>query len=154
MITKSEFEELYNPNITKIKYDNILKKIDERFVEICKKFLTKTNRNAWFDYDTGYINREGTNTFEPNKYKEYIPIMGEYISPPCGYDLSIPTRWLWEPDWETELRAEVQKNKIEKTRQKIQRKKKEAVKNQKIKSLQNSIRTKLTKEEFSIIKWK
>ena len=45
MITKEQFDSLFDDNITKKEYNRILGLIDERFAEICEKFLKKKNQN-------------------------------------------------------------------------------------------------------------
>lgn len=53
MITKEEFDSLYTDEITVKKYNEIIKKIDKRFAEICISFLDLTSQ-GWFDYDNHY----------------------------------------------------------------------------------------------------
>lgn len=150
MITKEEFDSLYTDEITVKKYNEIIKKIDKRFAEICQKFLIK-NSQGWFDYDNHYDYGYLGGRFDPIIYKENISIDGNFQLPP-GYDESIiPTRWLWEKNWENEVKEKIQK---EKEKEKIQKEKlrKEKAFNKKEKNrILKSIKNKLTKEELDFL---
>jgi len=104
MITKKQFDLLYSDDVTKKEYDAIIRQIGERFDEICRKFIRKTNKSrAWYAYGNWeWYGSEGF--FDPAEYQEYIEISGEWIEPPPGYDLAFPTRWLWEENWEKEMK--------------------------------------------------
>ena len=152
-ITQEQFESLYSSEILKKDFDAIISLIDQRFTEICQKFLIKKNKNYWFDYDNASYDDDGVQgVFDPDNYKTDIGITGEWIDPPEGYDFSFPTRWLWE-DFEEELKTETEKaiGQIEKAKEKA--KEKRLQKKANIKALQESIRQKLTKEELKAIKF-
>lgn len=154
-ITQEQFKSLYSDDITKKEYDRIIGLIDDRFAEICDKFvIRKPSKASWYDYgNVEYDVEDSRGYFDPQSYNETIEIGGEWIDPPQGYDHSIPTRWLWE-DFETELAetiaaavkaAEEAKNK--KKEQKIEKDKRKQ-------KLQESILLKLTEEELKIISFK
>lgn len=153
MITKEEFDSLYTDEITVKKYNLILEKIDKRFVEICQKFLI-INAQGWFDYDNHYDCGDCGGKFDPIAYKENIYIDGRFQLPP-GYDESvIPTRWLWEKNWENELKETIKK---EKEKEKIQKEKlrREKTFGKKEKNrILKSIQKKLTKEELDFLEIK
>lgn len=156
MIKKEEFDLLYDENITKKQYDEIISKIDRRFADICIKFLIKHDgNNWWYDYGNGHYDSEVSGGyFDPVEYKDEIEIIGEWIDMPPGfYDNIIPTRWLWE-DWEEEF--EQIKNEFLKKEQELKNKQKEnrTKLTEKKQELQKSIKEKLTKEELSAITFK
>lgn len=155
MITKQQFDSLFSFDITKKQYDAIIQQIDERFEEICEKFLRKTNSSAWYVYgNLSYKDENSEGFFDPEEYKEHIEIGGEYINPPPGYGLSFPTRWLWEESWEEEMQKTVEDYK------KLVEVKKGLLKQQReerklwVKALKASIREKLTPDELKIVKFK
>ena len=112
MITKEQFDSLFDDNITKKEYDSTIGQINRRFSEICEKFLkTSPYRPSWYDYDTANLHDEAIDGhFDPKRYKETIYITGEYIGLPPGYfDFEFPTRWLWEENWEQEMNETTRK---------------------------------------------
>lgn len=150
MITKAQFDSLFDEDVTKKQYDEIIGLIDDRFNEICKIFLIKRNRQkAWYDYDNETEDSRGY--FDLKNYKEYIGVSGEWIEPPLGYDLDFPTRWLWE-DFEQEM-----KKTIEDTRQMLEERKeknKKEIRKKEVAVLKSSIKNKLTPQELKIINFK
>jgi hypothetical protein len=154
MITKEKVELLLSDNITVKEYDAIVFEIDARFTEICKKFLI-LGPNSWFDYDNLDYDSENSNGyFDIENYKENIGIGGEGIKAPGNYDLSFPTRWLWEENWEEEMRDTIIKDKIkeQKTKELKKLKRKESL--EKKNKLKKSILSKLTAEELKLVKFK
>lgn len=156
-LTKEEFDSLYDKNITVYKYDEIISKIDERFEYICDKFLIKNYKNGnspWYDYSNIDITRyDSEGYFDTAGYKEKIFIRGENIDYPDGYYKSFPTRWLWE-DFEEELKETIDKAKKKEQKEKQKRKTYVEERKKKIEILKESIRQKLTPEEFKILKFK
>lgn len=152
MITKEEFDSLYSDEITKKQYDEIVNRINLRFVEICNKFLRKKNKTAWFDYgNASYDYSDDINGyFNPQLYQDYVGILGESIEPPPGYGYEFPTRWLWEEHWEAEMKAEVAL--IEDV--KLKKKEQQAKRKEYLATLRESIKSKLTSEELKVIKFK
>lgn len=158
MITQEQFESLYCDNITKKQYDNIIQQIDKRFVEICNVFCVKMKGyedQAWFDYDN--CTYEGDNSgghFDEEEYREYIRIGGEWIDPPEGYDAEFPTRWLWEQNFEKELKETIKKHQQKNRAKKKKIKERKEAKKQRYQILHASIRKKLTPEELQVIEFK
>ncbi len=156
-ITKTEFNMLYDENITKKRYEEIILKINNRFNYICSKFIIKTNRHqSWYDYsNTGqsHMDFETDGYFDPHMYTESIAIEGEDIEFPPGYDNQIPTRWLWE-DFEDELKQTIIKHKKEEQKKKNQQKKRHKAHEKERVILEQGIRKKLTPEELKIIRFK
>lgn len=154
MITKKEFDLLYDENVTKKQYDLIIKKIDERFEEICEKFLRR-KRDGWYVYDNYDYGVEGSaGSFDPTEYREDIFIDGENIDPPPGYDLSFPTRWLWESGWEKEMKETSKIYKKEEEAKKKAIKINKESKQQQVELLKASIKSKLTPAELKLVKFK
>ncbi len=153
MIKKEQFDYLFDENITKKQYNKIINDIDKRFGEICEIFLIKTNKNAaWYSYR----NSLGYNEiyyFDPDEYRDYIKIDGEYIKPPDGYGYEFPTRWLWE-DFEDELKSNIEQYRIKEKIKKDKKKQQVAARKQQVDILKSSIKTKLTPEELKIVKFK
>jgi hypothetical protein len=150
-ITKEEFYFLFSDSILKKEYDAIISRINVRFQEICKVFLKK-GKGSWFDYNTGdYDGSEGQ--FDPKIYAGTIGVIGEGIEPPLGYDYEFPTRWLWQ-DFEDELAETSKSYQQEIKKKKEEQKAKRETKRERLKTLQASIRSKLTKEELKAISFK
>lgn len=153
-ITKEQFDSLFDENIKKKDYDHIISLIDQRFGEICEKFLVKKNKHgSWYDYDNAsYEDEDSRGSFDPVDYKNDVGIMGEWIEPPPGYDLSFPSRWLWE-DFEEELKQEIENyKKLELLKKETAKKKKEEKKEERNR-LHAQIKQKLTPEELKTIKF-
>jgi len=156
-IRKEQFDSLLSNTITKKQYDAIVSLVDTRFTEICEQFVHKTDADrSWYDYgnvpydaDSGLVGH-----FDPERYKDYIAIGGEYIEPPDGYDLDIPTRWLWEKDWKKEMLAEVRKFRKEQAEKKETAKQKREALKQRRTELKVNILKKLTAEELKAIMFK
>ena len=151
------FNKLYDENITVKERNYIIDLIDKRFSEICEKLLKKADKErAWYDYGNVPYESEGVEgDFDIFLYKENVDIGGEYIEGKPGYeDMSFPTRWLWEENWEEELNNNIEKAKALEIKKK--KDKKEYLKNRKnrIEELKVSIRNKLTDEEWKILKFK
>lgn len=156
MITKEQFDSLFSDEITKKAYDKIIAQIDQRFQEICSKFVTlKKGNYSWYSYgNLDYDSEEDNGYFDPEEYKEEIAIGGEYIELPAGYDDRFPTRWLWEENWQEEMLKVSQdyENELELEKQKAKKIKEE--KKKKLDALKASIKSKLTPAEFKIISFK
>lgn len=155
MITEKEFRSLFDENITKKEYNRITNEIDKRFIEICDKFLIKRHKSkSWFDYDTGGFEEGNGGFFEPEAYEDDIYIVGEYIESPPGYDLQFPTRWLWEENFEEEMKSISKEFLNKQEKQKKKQVKDNKLKKEKIDKLKSNIQNKLSKEELAIIKFK
>ena len=156
-ITELEFKLLYDENITKKRYEEIILKINNRFNYICSKFVIKTSRHqSWFDYGNTCQTHQDFETdgyFDPNDYLEWIEIGGKYIKPSPGYDLGVPTKWLWE-DFEDELKQVMIKHRKEEQKVKRQQEKRRKERGKERITLEQSIRKKLTLEELKIIRFK
>lgn len=159
IITKQEFDLLYDDKITKKQYDQIIKKIDERFAEICEIFLDQGRDAArgWYDYDNipEYGDENFSGYFDPQKYKEDISITLEYMEQPPGFkEAKFPTRWLWEPNWEIEMNKIIADYKEKQQIEKQLKKDKLEKQNQRKEQLKQSIKAKLTPEEWNLVKSK
>lgn len=155
MITKEQVESLFNGKVIKNEYDKIIHQIDKRFDEICKKFLSIKKSYGWYDYDNiCHYEFNSNGYFDPERYREYISITGEWIKPPDGFDLNFPTRWLWEENWEREMQKTIEEYKKQTIVKKHQIKNRQETKKQKKELLITNIKSKLTKEELKIVKFK
>lgn len=154
-ITKAEFDEVYNPDVTKRRYDEIIGKIDNRFNQIAEHIVKKSPTCGWFDYDNCEYDVEGpTGYFDPKKHKTDIGVGGEYVSMPPPYDdMSFPTRWLWE-DYEQEFESNVQNVKKEEAAKKLREKQARDASKIRKEEMKKAITSKLTKEELKYIYFK
>ena len=150
VITKKEFASLFSEDISKRDYDRIIEKIDKRFVEICDQFLVKKDPAYWFDYCNGsYSDDCAEGYFDPVYYKDSIGIIGENIDPPPGYDFEFPTRWLWEENFQDEVKAAEEKERIRVIKLQAAREEKK----RREEKIIESIRQKLTAEELKFVKF-
>lgn len=151
MITKQEFDSLYSDEITKKQYNQIVEKIDIRFVEIIKILFPNKSKYSWFCYGNDI------ESFSPEDYKEDIQVCGENLNNDdffdcydCGY---FPTRWLWE-DFEKEYKQDISQFRLEKEKvKKAAADKRKLLKEKKI-EMKAIIQSKLTKEELKYISFK
>jgi hypothetical protein len=148
-ITEAEFNKLYDANVSKREYDEIVSRIDERFYEIMATICPSLKRTGWVDYgNCNYDADDSGGWFDPDYYKEEIEVGGQFTLPePYNCGCSFPTRWLWEDNFKSEFDAEVEACKQEKE------KKKETLKSKKA-EMRKVIEAKLTKEELKFIKFK
>lgn len=154
MITKQEFDSLYNSDIKKSEYDSIISKIDDSFAEIIY-LIKKPKTNEWFDFYNSPGEENTRGYFDPKDYKTDIRIGGNYSLPDPFY-CSIPTRWLWtnKEDILKEYKENVQKACDEnKKRKELDKQRAEKRKQDRI-ILMNQIKNKLTPEELKIVKFK
>ena len=154
MITKQEFESLYNPDIKKSDYNSIISKINDYFAEII--YLIKKPKNQeWFAFNNSSEEEGDGGYFDPIDYSVKISIRGTY-SLPNPYDNQIPTRWVWtsKEDILKEYNEEVQKSIEEENKEKERIKQKNKERKEYRLALANQIRAKLTKEELKIITFK
>lgn len=148
MITKVEFEKLFDDSITVKEHSQIVEKITQRCAEIIKVMCPN---KYWWDFDTGtYEGEKSDGFFNPIRYKEEISIMGENLNMPEPFVDSFPTRWLWE-DFEPEFRKTVADFKAQKDAKKAAKKQTKSNKKQQIIM---SIKSKLTPEELKLVRFK
>jgi|688.fasta_scaffold600328_2 hypothetical protein len=167
-ITKAEFDELSDPSVTKKRYDTIIAKINNRFLEIMKKISRLGTKGSpwhanapWVDYDNCSYEKDGpSGYFDPERYYENISYVGGNLKTPepwsdFGCDEgSFPTRWLWEENFFEEFTREVtahEKAELEKKQKLLKQK---GDREQKKKEMKQTIMQKLTKEELKYIKFK
>lgn len=149
MITKEEFDRIYDPNITKRDYDELKTKIENRVSEVVIHLFGK----AWYDFANNWEGNDGF--FDENEYAEYI----EVITPenlPAPYADDIPTRWLWTEDNVilSEMASAIRDAKIEKEKEKAKAKAYRENRKAHLKQMADIIRTKLTKDELKCITFK
>ena len=153
-ITKSDFDKLYDPDVSKREYDRIVELIDDRFYEIVKIINPVIETRGWFDYgNCSYDSEESNGYFDPKEYKSNISVGGEVCLCAPLRDNSFPTRWLWE-DFEDEFRKSVSDHKLAMENKKAQTKvARERHKQEKAIAIE-SIRNKLTEEELKFVRFK
>ena len=154
-ITKEEYYKLFTPDITKLRYDEIINKIDKRFAEIVLVIAKIDRLRGWFDYgNCDYDSEESGGWFDPEKYKFNIDVGGRGVKMPKPFDnCSFPTRWLWE-DFEDEFKQAVYDAKMQDKQKKSEAAAaREDLKNRKAK-MKEIITAKLTKEELKYITFK
>lgn len=157
-ITKQQFESLYSEEITKKEYDRIIDLINDRIDDIFDVINGRRKNGCWYVYGNyDYHSEDDCGYFDLDRYKENIELSGEDFSGPepfCdGGRIYIPTNWLWE-DFEDEFNAEVAKAKKEKEKEKAKAKEQREARKVRLKELTQSIKSKLTKEELKVIKFK
>lgn len=157
-ITKEEFDSLYSDTITKKNYDEIIAKIETRFIEICGKIVRKTDKyRGWFDYgNCGYDGDESRGYFDPKRYRNYVEIGGEWINliEPLAedFDLCFPTKWLWE-DFEAEVATITQNYKTIVAQRRKEHTAATKQRKAEIAKLKASIKKKLSAKELKIVKF-
>lgn len=152
-LLKEQYMALYDKNISKGRYDNIIQMVENRFDYIMKTICTKID---WYDYDNGW--EETSGHFEPNDYHynedSYINFHGQYkMPPPYSNCPDIPIKWLWE-DFEDEFKKEIEDYKQSEIIRRESAKQKRAEVKIKKASMKEIIQSKLTKEELKYIKFK
>lgn len=153
MITKEQFDRLYDENITVKEQKDILTLIDKRFSDLFIIVLKVKGDGAWFDYSNGYGEVDGE--FDPKRYQTSIDFDGGNLKIKEPYEYEIPTRWLWTPDAEVieEYNRETQKYKNEELAKKEKAKQKREELKIKKAEMKEIIKAKLTKEELKFIKF-
>lgn len=160
-LTEQEVKSLCDDKISKNQYDYIIAKISAKTEIIWKYIISKSNRSlSWWAFinDRPYRDGDGSDGgfFRPDVDSDFITIIGENTySKLDGYSLNegFPTEFLWTDykswvDSHVELCKESTKNKKE------QDKLKKEKSSENRKKLIQSIRSKLSKEELSIINFK
>lgn len=150
-LTINEFRDVYNGNITKNKYDELISKIDDRLNYIIRNVMA--SEVFWWDYSNGGPEKDGY--FEPSDYMEdgFITLDGRYTIPEPYEYTDFPIRWLWE-DFEEEFKNDVKQFKAEKeAKKKSDKEKRETLKVKKA-EMKKIISEKLTKEELKFITFK
>lgn len=150
IITKEEFDKLYDEKISKKEYDSIIEKIDDRFSEIMNSI--RSREYGWYDYD----NENGENCpghFDLVKYKKEIFFTGNVeVSRP--FESCFPTKWLWDEDFRREFIEGVSVWRGLCLRDVEEAKKKEQLEKEIKQKMKKQITAKLTKEELKFIKFK
>lgn len=157
IVTKQEVEMLLSGDVTIKKQTEIINKIDTRFSEIVK--MIKLN-NEWFDYgNCDYDSQDSNGSFDPVGYKDVIYV-GGYVNlkEPFHSHLynepGFPTWFLWDDNLEQTIENMIDSYNHEKEIKKIEQKNKRIKRKAKLAELQESIRSKLTKEELKAITFK
>ena len=162
-LTKTEFDSLYDGDISKKKYDSIIANIDERFSDVVMLIHPTITKNGWFVYGNydPYDSENDEGEFVLGDYKTEITIGGEceFPEPYCFTDEGngyIPTRWLWTDDKDilSEFNKEVEKAKNEKIKEKLTAKEKREELKIRKEQFKQIISSKLTKEELKYITFK
>jgi hypothetical protein len=158
IVSKDRVDKLKDPNISKREYDLIIGDIGRRVDYIWTTLLKISARNyGWFYFQNGCDDDGGT--FNPHIDEEFIELIGEY----SGNDKingifsdGFPTRFLWtnNEDWKKEVLDHISNNKLNLENEKIKNKEKRETTKIKRKQLIESIKSKLTKEELKVIKFK
>jgi hypothetical protein len=146
-ITKSEFDKLYDANITHREYVEIIEKISERFSQIMTELKIMEKIKGYEEYRMS--TEDGL--FNPKLYKDKICYYNDnYAGFAQPYNDYIPTRWLWE-DFKEEYRTETTKIENERIQAKaaeIEKLNKELQQNR---IFLASIKSKLNQEEIDFI---
>lgn len=146
-ITKSEFDKLYDPDITHREYTEIIEKISERFSQIMTELKIIEKLKGYEEYRIS--SEDGL--FDPKLYKDKICYYNDsyaYFKDP--FNGSIPTRWLWE-DFKEEYKAETTKVENERIEAKAAETEKVNKCLEQNRIFLASIKSKLTQEEIEFI---
>lgn len=157
-LTKEIFDKLFDPDIKKSEYDEIIGLCEERFWDIWTKAAKALGvKIDWYDfhneageYSPGY--------FDPYEYDVEIGVTGKWSGQYEDEDLLswFPTKYLWQDDEKVieELLKEKERLQAKKFQKKSDAKaKREALKIKKA-EMKKIIESKLTKEELKFIKFK
>lgn len=157
-LTEQEVKSLNDDRISKNDYDRIIARISVKTEEIWKYIISKSGRKlTWWAFrnDRSYRDGDGSDGgfYQPDEDFDYITIIGEnthcsYI----GYQLndSFPTEFLWTDykEW-VDAHVDVCRQNTEKAKELLKKEREEW--KGKRKSLIESIKKKLTKEELAIV---
>ncbi len=156
-ISKDLFLELYDEDISKKRYSNIISIVEERITYIIYKIHGKSMR--WYIFPNGSHDVENCGgNFEPDEEsKEWIEL-STYGHKKIfeHYSEGFPTKWLWTENKEIVSQLEKEKNnlKIEKEIKIKKNKEKTLDLKQKKSKFKEIISSKLTEEELKYIKFK
>ncbi len=150
-ISKEDFESLYSEDITKKRHKEIIANIEERVDYIVRTIDPKL---GWWDYDNESGSEYGPfGYFDPDSYKEFISITGEFSNEWLRQtSYGIPTKWIWEDDFEQEYKKEINHIRINKQKKKEEAKRKRDELANKRKDMIISISKKLNTEELKFFK--
>jgi hypothetical protein len=151
IITKKDFDKLYDEDISKKLYDTIIGKVESRFYEIMTTIFPST-----MVYDYGYEVTVDGREFEPNVYKENITFSVEECSVPSPWDLlcCVPTKWLWSENYLDEWNLEIQKHEDKELEKKEKQKFNRQKRNGQREIVIDSVSKKLTPEEMKWVQFK
>jgi len=154
-ITKEEFELLYDEEVSKKKYDDLMEKLEDRVKEICDAFLVKIENYRWGGgrLNKQYLSLENDTERIPFECYGHVDIPEE----DCDVkDSEFPVKWLWDDDGEFEEKyAKAHRELLAK-----EKKAKEDIKNakdtmkQKLYDIQTSLEQKLLPEELKHVSLK
>lgn len=153
-ITKELVQKLYDPNITKREFDQIVAAINKKVNEIWHFIIDESSRKmTWWafsnDVSYGHGNGSSGGSFDPEVDQSFINIEGEaswHDSELYEYNDGFPTNFLWI-DYQKEVKKHL-KNITKATVVKETEKKKKLGN---FKKLVKSIKSKLTKEELQLV---
>ncbi len=145
-ISKSDFDKLYDPNVTYKDYMEIIDRIYGRFCEIVEGICKIENRSRSYEFEIA--SEDGT--FDPYLHKDYISYYNEYSSFPEPFDRKIPTRWLWE-DYEDDYTKQVADARLECESSEAEREARAKKLSETFESMKKSIRSKLSPEEIAYL---
>jgi len=158
-------DSMTSESITKKEYDTLLSLIHNRVDVIWKEIcLQGKHKLKWysFDNDEHAYDNDGNGSdggeFDPKEYRDYISLIGEYA---CSIDTEMyqyregfPTALLWDKDYKKTIADHIAECKQDDILAKQQKKEKATMRKQKRVELIASIRSKLTPEEWRIVKFK
>lgn len=159
-LDEDKIKKIINGSATILEFENIKKKIDDRFCYIINKISEIIQVELdWFDYDNLGEGEEDNGYFDPKLYSNKIGIVyyykgGSYKGKNFElYDNSIPIEFLWS-DFEDIVLNEFNKFKSDTDLATLNEKIKKESQDKKLKEIIEQVKSKLTKEELSYIVFK
>jgi len=164
-ITHEMVKELDSPDITHRRYTEILDLISDRVDVIWRYIMKVSNRKlGWYCFSTDIhaFDNSGNGSdggyFDPKRYNKFIELVGEFT---CHYDNNFyeyndgfPTELLWDENYKETILASINKSKEKFQKEKEKDKTTRLERGRKKDALIASIKTKLTKEELKLVKFK
>jgi hypothetical protein len=164
MIAKERVNKLYDYNISKREYDEIIDEINNRvskiWMEICKISKRRVKWHAFRnDVELGDGNGSTGGSFDPRADVEFIELGGDYdydYDRDGDYAHGFYTRFLWTEDevWKQEVIETIEANKRKLKIEKQKKKEKELTVKAEHDRIVAIIKSKLTKEELKYIRFK
>lgn len=151
-LVMADYERLFDEDIKRKDYANILEQIDVRFDYVfCKAMEILERRIGWYAYGNVADGEDEAGEFDPDIYSDRIEFAGDIRGKTYGlYENDIPTSWLFE-DFEAQLKIEFVTRKAQLVDEEKEAKQKKDARKLRRKDVISSIKSKLTAEELSFI---
>lgn len=158
ILNQEKFTKFLNDEFTVKEVKLFGPEIEERFDYIVKKIAEITNRNVeWYDFDNEGNNEDSPGFFDTEEYSKNVHYVGGFNNLTKirfkNYDDAFPTSWFYT-NFEESLKNEQKEYFSKLEENKKSQEDKAIIIKQKHAKIQESIKSKLTKEELSHITFK